>query len=741
MQQFFSLTQTVASLKSRAKTILLTTLLTEALSLAVLVCLVAAPCSLLAAHAPGPDAFGYTVQSTTQFGFVQNTNGSTRVMVLNDDAAVTANLGFGFNFYGTNYTTVSFNLNGLMMFGAPSGEYANVDLNLVSPTNNAPSIAVLWDDWETLDTWADAVYYKTTGAAPNRQFIVQWNKVVPVAGDGTNTVTFEARLFETSNRILFSYLDATVSDESIPTASLGIGATVGIRDTSGQSNGRNLEWSFNQGVITDGLNLLFTLPNHPPIATNDSAITLEDTPVIINVLANDSDQDGDARTLLSVSQGTNGIVTTNANATVTYSPVTNFFGVDHFSYTITDGFGGSATGLVTVTVNPVNDAPSLDALGNFSIDEDAGPQAIGLTGISTGAANEADTLIITAGSSSQALISTPTVIYTNGNSTGSLFFTPVADAFGTCTITVTVNDGQPSNNIVTRSFIVTINPINDPPTLDQPSNFIANEDSGQHAMVLTGISSGAANEADILTVSVTSSNTAIIPNPTVTYTSPNSQATVNFTSASNAFGTVTLNATVDDGMGSNNIVSYTFVIVIRPVNDLPVITAISNQTNVQDLAIGPIPFTIGDVETPPQDLTVSADSTNTSLVPINNITFSGSDSNRFVSITPATNRIGSSLITITVFDSDGGQSDSVFLVVFTPNSQPPQIDSITLQPSGNILIKFQGTSGSHYSIEASTDLVNWAGIGAATETTPGAFEFEDTGTAGFDTRFYRLLVQ
>src|SRR5262249_53495082 len=130
----------------------------------------------------------------------------------------------------------------------------------------------LWDDWETQSVGADGVYYTTTGAAGSRQFTVQWNKVIPVNGDGTNTVTFEARLFESSNRILFSYFDAVVADETTTppnAASLGVGATVGIRDSSGQASGRNLQWSFNQAVITNGLNLLFAPPNSPPVPAND----------------------------------------------------------------------------------------------------------------------------------------------------------------------------------------------------------------------------------------------------------------------------------------------------------------------------------------------------------------------------------------------------------------------------------------------------------------------------------------
>jgi hypothetical protein len=321
--------------------------------------------------APGPDEFGYTVAPTTNFSFLQITSGSTRVLRLVDDAAATnLNIGFTFSFYGSDYTTVSINVNGLMTFGGTSIAYANVNLTTTSPTDNLPSIAVLWDDWETLPVGTDGVYYKITGKSGSRQFIVQWNKLQAVNGDGTNTVIFEARLFEGSNRILLSYFDTAISDETtVPpdAARSGVGATVGIRDINGQTNNRNLQWSYDQPATTNGLNLLFAPPNRSPIANNDTTTTTENTSVAINVLTNDSDPDGDPLTLVSVSQGTNGTVTTNANGVVTYSPTTHFFGVDHFTYTVGDGPGGSANGQVTVTVTPALKIKSITRQSNGNI--------------------------------------------------------------------------------------------------------------------------------------------------------------------------------------------------------------------------------------------------------------------------------------------------------------------------------------------------------------------------------------
>ena len=94
-----------------------------------------------------------------------------------------------------------------------------------------------------------------------------------------------------------------------------------------------------------------------PIANNDSATTDEDTPVDINVLANDSDSDGDTVNISSVTQGAHGTVSVNPDKTVHYAPAQDYFGSDSFTYTIDDGHGGTATATVNVTINAVNDAP------------------------------------------------------------------------------------------------------------------------------------------------------------------------------------------------------------------------------------------------------------------------------------------------------------------------------------------------------------------------------------------------
>ena len=100
--------------------------------------------------------------------------------------------------------------------------------------------------------------------------------------------------------------------------------------------------------------------NADPIANDDSATVDEDGVVEIDVLANDSDPDGNPISLDSAS-AENGEVVIGEDGVLIYSPDPDFNGSDTITYQISDGEGGIATGTVTVTVNPVNDAPDTTA--------------------------------------------------------------------------------------------------------------------------------------------------------------------------------------------------------------------------------------------------------------------------------------------------------------------------------------------------------------------------------------------
>ena len=101
-----------------------------------------------------------------------------------------------------------------------------------------------------------------------------------------------------------------------------------------------------------------TVQAAPPIAGNDQAATDEDAPVTVDLLANDSDPDGDILDISSITQPANGSVQFTAVwPVVQYTPRRDFNGTDQFTYTVVDGNGGSATATVMIFVRAVNDPP------------------------------------------------------------------------------------------------------------------------------------------------------------------------------------------------------------------------------------------------------------------------------------------------------------------------------------------------------------------------------------------------
>ena len=100
--------------------------------------------------------------------------------------------------------------------------------------------------------------------------------------------------------------------------------------------------------------------NKQPVAENDSAATEEDTPVAVDVLANDSDPNGDALIITQSSESTAGGSTEIESGKITYTPKADFHGEDSFSYTVSDQSGAeneTATATVSLTVTPLNDPP------------------------------------------------------------------------------------------------------------------------------------------------------------------------------------------------------------------------------------------------------------------------------------------------------------------------------------------------------------------------------------------------
>jgi List-Bact-rpt repeat protein/Big-like domain-containing protein len=390
---------------------------------------------------------------------------------------------------------------------------------------------------------------------------------------------------------------------------------------------------------------------------------------------------------------------TNATVPRLVEGATYYFAATAYN---TLGFESVYSGEITYTV-PVaagNQPPTLDAPGNVTLFEDEGTQTVNLTGITTGATNEFQTLTVTATSSRPTFIPNPTVTYTSPNNFGSLAFTPVANSNGTATITVTVNDGQAANNTIVRTFTVTVNPVNDTPTLNPINDVTVNEDPGPQSVSLTGINQGANNEGQTIVITAASSNPGLIPTPSINYNSPNATGTLNFTPVANSNGASTITVTLTDGGASNNIVVRTFNITVNAVNDLPTLGPIGNvvineDATQQTVNLSGISSGAGNE---PQGLVVTASSSDTSVIPHPNVTYSSPNATGSLTFTPVPGASGVATITVTV--NDGAPSGNLFSRTFTVTvngiNDPPTLDAIAnlsiSQDAGQQAVQLTGIS-------------------------------------------------
>ena len=210
----------------------------------------------------------------------------------------------------------------------------------------------------------------------------------------------------------------------------------------------------NGGTGTATVNIDVLPVNDAPVALDDSFATDEDVPFSGNVLANDSDIDGDT---LSVVEDT---VTTSAGGTVlffssgnfTYSPLANYNGTDSFTYTVDDGAGGQATATAAIDLAPVNDAPEA-ADDSFAVDEDNQLTGNLLTNDTDIDGDELavveDTFVTAAGAT--------VVLFSDGNFT----YDPYENWNGSDSFDYTIDDG--AGGFDTAIVYIDVLPVNDAP--------------------------------------------------------------------------------------------------------------------------------------------------------------------------------------------------------------------------------------------------------------------------------------
>ena len=341
-----------------------------------------------------------------------------------------------------------------------------------------------------------------------------------------------------------------------------------------------------------------------------------------------------------------------------------------------DGDGGvSGPATRAIQVNAVNDPPTIAPIPDPSpIPEDSSIQTVFVSGISAGS-GETQTLTVTALSDNPALLPNPTVAYTSPSGIASVSYTPAPNMVGVANITVTVNDGQAANNLATQTFAVAVSAVNDPPTLDALTDATALEDNAPLVVPFAGVSAGP-GEDQLVTITATSNNPALIPDPVVDYASPNASGTLAIAVAPNNSGTALITVIVDDGQGGAQSLTRTFTVVILPVNDAPTLDPLSDPAPIpvgageQTVSLsGIMP---GGAET--QALNVSAVSSNPSVIPNPTVTYNSPDNTGSLTYTPVPGEAGRVVITVTVMDSGDTANGGINSITRTFMAQVGQIN-------------------------------------------------------------------
>jgi hypothetical protein len=234
----------------------------------------------------------------------------------------------------------------------------------------------------------------------------------------------------------------------------------GVNSTPIPTNDARYPKYFGCGVVDADYAVLGIIPpgNGPPVATDDSATTPEDTATSIAVLANDTDPDGDTLSITTIGAAAHGSAAVDPSGTsIVYTPAAGYSGPDTFSYTASDGAGGSDTADVSVTVTPVNDPPV--ATDDTATTAEDTATTIGVLANDTDP--DADTLSIT---NVGAPAHGTAVLDPSGT---AIDYTPATGYSGPDTFSYTASDGAGGSDTAVVS--VTVTPVDDPPVAEPHS--------------------------------------------------------------------------------------------------------------------------------------------------------------------------------------------------------------------------------------------------------------------------------
>ncbi|HYF61891.1 MAG TPA: 5'-nucleotidase C-terminal domain-containing protein [Herpetosiphonaceae bacterium] len=265
------------------------------------------------------------------------------------------------------------------------------------------------------------------------------------------------------------------------------------------------------------------------------------------------------------------------------------------------------------------------------------------------------TVTLKATSSNATLVPNTSVIFGGSGVNRTVQVTPAAGKTGIAVIHVEVTG-------TSKAFETLVVIVNDPPTIDTSAASVT-QDEDKPATVEVGVRDLDTRNQD-LTVTATAANNILVPAQTLAFSGSGITRTLTITPAANLSGTTALTVQVSDGVST---ITKTLDVTFTAVNDAPTISAIADQTVLVGQSTGALTFSIADFDNAAGTLQVTAESSNTALVPNANVVIGGTGANRTVTVTPAANQTG--VTTIELIVSDGSKTSTETFTV-TVQAEP-----------------------------------------------------------------------
>ena len=526
-----------------------------------------------------------------------------------------------------------------------------------------------------------------------------------------------------------------VSDVTHGTLSLGANGAFIYTPSLNYTGLDTFTYRATDGALTSGVatvTITIIPVNDPPVTgiEGDSYTVLEDRTLTVakpGVLANDFDVDGDALQAVFVSGPAHGTLVLNANGSFSYVPAANYFGPDSFIYRASDGLTSSAPASVSLTVTPVNDAPTFTSGSDQKVNRNAPAQTVPswAANISPGPANEsAQTLAFLVSNDNPSLFSVQPAIAANG----TLTYTPAANVFGVANVHVFLRDngGTANGGADTSGEVVFRIAVNSPPSVSiiSPANGV-----GLLAPATFSVVASASDPDGTVT------NVLFMLNGT-NFTSV-AQAPFYFVLSNAVPGNYQWRAVATDNAGLSatsavvtievitNTVVATGPIVLNHQNGLfEQFVTVSNRTS-ETWANG-VRLFVKDLDT--TNKVYNATGTNNGTPYLDKI----------VSVPPG----GRLIITVQYYVPNPRVFPVPTLVAtplpFTTVTVRPQLTRPSRVEGGVLPLQFTTQSGRFYFIQHSEDLVHWTTEPAAVAGTGGVVVVPQSATG--DKRFYRVLL-